>query len=187
MKGKLWKETICIYAAGTIISWAVREWQETNSSFFKKGLICHFLPKFVKSKAVGGFQSRLSTLVRFTAGSKPEWDSARCRGAADLGWCPSQGVLSLCGHFGPLALTHLDASFFRKKKLHVQFFICISKWLQQNHRGKRKRGTGAGVLTWFHTDGLPEGEASASLWQRSGSEMHITIWWPPKFFIWTSN
>lgn len=155
MKGKLWKETTCIYAAGTIISWAVREWQETNSSFFKKGLICHFLPKFVKSKAVGGFQSRLSTLVRFTAGSKPEWDSARCRGAADLGWCPSQCVLSLCGHFGPLALTHLDASFFRKKKAPCSVFHLHQQMTPAESQGEeeaRDRSWGADLVShWWPT------------------------------------
>lgn len=55
----------------------------------KKGLIYHFLPEFVKSKSVGGFQNRLSTLVGFKAASEPVSGSAHCCGAAVLGWRPS--------------------------------------------------------------------------------------------------
>lgn len=93
----------------------------------KKGLICHFLLEFVKSQAVGGFQNKLSTLVRYKEGSEPVLDSARCCRTASLGWCPSQGVLSLCVQYRPLALVLWDAFFVLVP--HVQFFICISNWL----------------------------------------------------------
>lgn len=139
MKGKLWKETICIYAEGTIISWAVQRVTRNRLILLKKGLICHFLPEFVKSKAVGGFQNRLSTLVGFKAGSEPVSGSAHCCGAAVLGWRPS----SL---HGASLIQSLGTSIF--EGFFFYFFIFSSSSASANGsnrvpEGRGGRGTGA--------------------------------------------
>lgn len=155
-----------------------REWQGTDSSFFKKGLICHFSPEVVKSRDVGGFQNRLSTLVGFTVSSESVWDAALWCGVAGLGWWPSQGDNSLCVQFSPWAVAQLDTfKFFLLLFLHVQFFISTSRWFQWDHRRKQSRRTGAGAVTWFHLERLPEGEASDN-WLVVG---HISpVWWPQR-------
>lgn len=177
MKGKLWKETICIYAAETIISWATQRMTRNRLILLKKGLICHFLPEVVKSKDVGGFQNRLNTLVGFTVSSELVCHTALWCGVADLEWWPSQGVLSLCDWFSPWAVAHLDILSIPFLFLCSQFFISISRWFQRGSQEKEKRRTGPGLVIWLHLETLLEGETGDN-WLVVG---HISpVWRPPK-------
>lgn len=184
MKGKLWKETICIYAAETIISWATQRMTRNRLILFKKGLICHFLPEVVKSKDVGGFQNRLSTLVGFTVSSELVCHTALWCGVADLEWWPSQGVLSLCDWFSPWTVAHLDtlSMFFYFSVL--SFSSASIDGSNGDHGRKRSRRSGAGPVTWLHLERLLEGETGDN-WLVVG---HVSpVWWPPKVCIWASN
>lgn len=127
----------------------------------KKGLICHFLPEFVKSKAVGGFQNRLSTLVGFKAGSEPVSGSAHCCGAAVLGWRPSS--LHGASLIQSLGTSIFEGFFF------FYFFIFSSSSASANGSNrapgeKGRQGNRSKEVTSFHLEELPKGEVTRRRW-----------------------
>lgn len=184
MKGKLWKETICIYAAETIISWATQRMTRNRLILLKKGLICHFLPEVVKSKDVGGFQNRLNTLVGFTVSSELVCHTALWCGVADLEWWPSQGVLSLCDWFSPWAVAHLDILSIPFLFLCSQFFISISRWFQRGSQEKEKQEDGTWTGDLASSGNTPRGRDRGQL---AGSGTHLTCLVASKVCIWASN
>lgn len=50
----------------------------------------------------------------------------------------------------------------------------------RSHRGEEAGGQDLGLVTWFHLDGLPEGEASANSRQLADSGTRLTYLVAPK-------